>query len=67
MININKQLNESKGLENATMQDIMRTSAITKRSGGDVTTLAAQSNAFNLTNMSPKRAFNHSILTMKNS
>ena len=41
-------------------------SVVTKRSYGDVTTLAAQSNAFNMTNMSPKRAFNQSIRTRKN-
>lgn len=66
MININNQLKESKGLELAQQQDLMRMSVVTKRSYGDVTTLAAQSNAFNLTNMSPKRAFNQSIRTLKN-
>lgn len=47
MININKQLSESKGFSIAQNQDLMRMSIITKRSQGDVTTLAGQSNAFN--------------------
>lgn len=38
---------------------------MTKRSFNDVTTLAAQSNAFNMTNMSPVR-FNQSIRQKKN-
>lgn len=45
--------------------DLMRTSIMTKKSFNDVTTLAAQSNAFNLTNMSPnnRAIFNQSVLT----
>ena len=46
------------------MHEIMRLSTVSKRTHGDVTTLAAQSNAFDQTNMSPKR-FNQSIKARK--
>lgn len=59
MINMNNQLEDT-----AKQKDLMRMSQVTKRSFNDVTTLAAQSNAFNMTNMSPVR-FNQSIKQKK--
>ena len=41
-------------------KELMRQSIITKKSGGDVTTLAGNSQAFMMTN-SPMRAFNTKI------